>query len=136
METNLRTYSPLALAYIGDAVFELFVRIRVTQTGMRPVNEFHKSATGLVNAGAQARMAEALLPILSKEEEAIYRRGRNTRSATIPKHASVSDYRKATGFEALLGYLYLNGENDRLTELMQSAVEAYDRKKICEPTPE
>ena len=115
-------FSPLVLAYMGDAVFEVFVREMLVRKANVQVNKLHKRASSIVKAEAQARMIAAIKDELTEKEKSIYKRGRNAKSHTTVKNASVSDYRKATGFEALMGYLYLNGEHKRMTELMEKAV--------------
>ena len=115
-------FSPLVLAYMGDAVFEVFVREMLVRKANVQVNKLHKRASSIVKAEAQARMIAAIKDELTEKEKSIYKRGRNAKSHTTAKNASVSDYRKATGFEALMGYLYLNGEHKRMTELMEKAV--------------
>jgi ribonuclease-3 family protein len=116
--------SPLALAYIGDGVYELFVRTRVIEEHENmPAHKLHKKTVQYVKAHAQANSIEALLSHLTEDETAVYKRGRNTKSYTTPKNADMADYRKATGFEALIGFLYLSGENERLNELMKIAYE-------------
>ncbi|MCI8281633.1 MAG: ribonuclease III [Lachnospiraceae bacterium] len=116
---DLRTYSPLTLAYIGDGIYDLVIRSIVVGEGNTNANRLHRKTSGLVKAQAQAKMIETMLPELTQEEEAIYRRGRNAKSPTIAKNATVSDYRMATGFEALLGYLYLEDNFARLLELVK-----------------
>lgn len=123
--TQLRSYSPLTLAYIGDGIYELIIRSVVVGQGNRQVKKLHQQASRYVKAQAQSRMMETLLPLLNQEEEEIYRRGRNAKSYSVAKNASVHDYRRATGFEALMGYLYLKGETRRLLELVQAAVDHY-----------
>lgn len=122
---DIRTYSPLALAYIGDGVYELIIRTVVVEKGNKQVNKMHQETSRLVKAQAQAAMMGTLLPLLTEEEAAVYRRGRNAKSYTTAKNASVGDYRKATGFEALMGYLYLKGDMQRLLELVKEAVSHY-----------
>ena len=121
---DIRTYSPLTLAYIGDAVYDLIIRTMVVEKGNRSANALHRAAVRYVNAGAQSHMIEALLPELTEEETAVYHRGRNAKSHTMAKNASVADYRKATGMEALLGYLYLQGRLDRCLELVNLGIQA------------
>lgn len=121
---DIRSYSPLTLAYIGDAVYDLIIRTMVVEKGNRSANALHRASIKYVNAGAQAAMVEALLPKLTEEECAIYHRGRNAKSHTTAKNAKVVDYRKATGFEALLGFLYLNGELKRCLELVKLGLKA------------
>ena len=117
------TYSPLALAYIGDAVYELIVRTMVISHGSIQVNKMHKKSASLVNAGTQAEMIRLMMEELTEEETAVYKRGRNAKSVTTAKHASVVDYRTATGFEALCGYLYLMGRLERLVTLISHGFE-------------
>jgi ribonuclease-3 family protein len=113
-----QSYSPLALAYIGDGVYELFIRTFILNRGNKQVNKYHKEARALVNAKTQAKLYHVILPHLTPEEEGVLKRGRNAKSFTTPKHADVTDYRHATGLEALVGYLYLSGNLTRLKELM------------------
>ena len=117
------SYSPLALAYIGDAVYEVLIRIRVMNQGIMQVSKMHKRSAELVKAPTQAVIIKLLLEELSQEEMAVYKRGRNARSATMSKHATMTEYRMATGFEALVGYLYLEGRHDRLLELIHDGLE-------------
>ena len=119
---DIRSFSPLTLAYIGDAVYEIVIRTIIVEKGNAPVNKLHHKASSLVKAVAQKEAMEKILPLLTKEEEAIYKRGRNAKSYTSAKHASVIDYRIATGFEALMGFLYLMGRNERMLELVKIAV--------------
>lgn len=117
-------YSPLALAYIGDGVYELFVRARViAQNPDMPAHKLHKESVKYVKAHAQSNSIHAILDTLSEEEAAIYKRGRNAKSPTVPKNANLTEYRHATGFEALVGYLYLSEQNERLEEIMKTAYE-------------
>lgn len=122
-EVDIRTYSPLALAYIGDAVYDLVIRTVVVERGNTSPNKLHKKAVAYVNARIQARMVEALLDELTEEEQTIYKRGRNAKSYTTAKNATVIEYRKATGFEALCGYLYLAGKQERMLSLIRRAIE-------------
>lgn len=116
-EVDPRSLSPLTLAYVGDAVYEMFVRLTVLTDGNAPVNRLNKKAQGIVNAKAQAQMYFRLADILTEEEAAVFRRGRNAKSFTTPKNADLMDYRHATGLEALFGYLYLKGEKERAIAL-------------------
>ena len=122
-DVDIRTYSPLALAYIGDVVYEIIIRTVVVERGNRAAQQLHKRAVKFVNASTQAAMIESLMEELSEEELAVYRRGRNAKSYTTAKNASVGDYRRATGFEALLGYLYLQDKTERVIELVKRALE-------------
>ena len=115
------SYSPLALAYMGDAVYEVLIRTRVMNRGSMQVNKMHKKSASLVKA--EARMIQALQEELTEEETAVYKRGRNAHSASSAKNASIRDYRMATGFEALVGYLYLTGQYERLLKLVHDGLE-------------
>ena len=121
-DVDIRTYSPLTLAYIGDAVYELVIRSVVVRRGNRPVNDLHRLTIKYVNAGTQAEMIEALADVLTEEEMAVYRRGRNAKPYTKAKNATLQEYRKATGMEALMGYLYLIGATDRMIELIREGI--------------
>ena len=119
---DLRTLSPLTLAYLGDAVYEEIVRTRLVLMGNCPVNRLHLSASRLVKASAQSRIMDFLEPMLSEEEHAVYKRGRNANSHTMAKNATMGDYRRATGFEALVGYLYLKNDRERLFMLTKAGI--------------
>ena len=106
-DKDIRSFSPLTLAYIGDAVYEIVIRTIIVEKGNAPVNKLHHKASSLVKAVAQKAAMEKILPLLTEEEEAVYKRGRNAKSYTSAKNASVIDYRIATGFEAFMGFLYL-----------------------------
>jgi len=120
---NLQSYSPLTLAYIGDSIFDLCIRTLVVEQGNRSPNSLHRDASRLVNAAAQSAMADAIMPDLTEEEVHVFKRGRNAKSYTTAKNATVVDYRKATGLEALFGYLYLKDETDRLLSLLKMGLE-------------
>lgn len=122
-EVDIRTYSPLALAFIGDCVFDLIIRTVLLERGNRAPQGLHKEKSGIVKAETQAAMAEILSDILTEEEMSVYKRGRNAKSGTKAKNATTGDYRKATGFEALLGYLYLSEKEDRMIELTKLGLE-------------
>ncbi len=109
--------SPLTLAFIGDTVFDLLVRESLICQANRPANDLHNLAVQKVKASAQAGFVEKLLPHLTEKEIAVYKRGRNAKSGHLPKNASQSDYHMATGFESLIGYLYLSNEIERIKEL-------------------
>ena len=121
-DRDLRTYSPLTLAYIGAGVYELVIRTILVKKGNCPVNQLHKKASSLAKAGAQSKMMELLEPDLTEEELAVYKRGRNAHSPTMAKHATMADYRRATGFEALMGYLYLKEDYSRIVELVRKGI--------------
>ena len=122
-QQDIRSFSPLTLAYLGDAVMEVVVRTVVIEQGNRPVNELHKISTSFVKAESQARMVLGLQEEFTEEERQIIRRGRNAKPYTTAKNASRADYHKATGFEALMGYLYLTGRRDRMLELIRKGME-------------
>ncbi len=125
-DVDIRTYSPLTLAYIGDGIFDVVIRSIVVGRGNTPVNQLHHKTSHIVKAHSQAMMAEVLLDEMTDTEKDIYRRGRNAKSHTMAKNATVMDYRCATGFEALMGYLYLTDEMDRILELISIALERCD----------
>ena len=111
-----RQLSPLTLAFVGDGVFELFVRERLVCQANCPVNTLHKNAVAQVCCGAQAQAAQKLIPLFTEEEEAVFRRGRNAKVSHVPKNSSPADYHAATALETLFGYLYLKGELTRLRQ--------------------
>lgn len=108
----------LTLAYLGDCIYELVIRTMLVEKGITHVSELNKAAVGLVRASAQKDMFFAIEDVLSEEEMSVFKRGRNVKSSSCPKNASVTDYHTATGFEALMGYLYLKGRYERLIELI------------------
>ena len=117
------SYSPLTLAYIGDCVYELTIRTLLVNKGNAPVNKLNKKASELAKAPTQSRMMSMLVEneLLTEAELAVYRRGRNAKSFSTAKNATVSDYRRATGFEALIGWLYLKGDSERALEIIKLA---------------
>ena len=117
-KTRANNISPVVLAFVGDAVYSLFVRERLVFSSDYKTGELNKLATGEVKATAQAEFVKEIMPLLTEEELAIYKRGRNAKKGTRSKSASVANYNASTGFEALLGYLYVLGENDRLNFLL------------------
>ena len=121
-DQDLRSYSPLTLAYIGDGVYELIIRTILVKKGNCPVNRLHKKASSLVKAGAQSAIMEVIEEKLTPEELSVYRRGRNAHSPTMAKHATMADYRRATGFEALMGYLYLKEDYTRMLTLVRIGI--------------
>jgi len=122
-EQDVRAYSPLTLAYIGDVIYDLVIRSVVVERANRSANDLHKKTTRYVKAETQAKMIQALQEELTEDEAAVYKRGRNAKSYTTAKNATVGDYRKATGFEALMGFLYLTDQIDRLLYLIKKGVE-------------
>ncbi len=115
---NPKMLSPLNLAFIGDGIYELLVREHILRQANVPVNVLHKKAVELVRASAQSKAVDLIYDMLTEEEIAIFKRGRNT-SSSVPKNADVAEYRRATGLEALFGYLYCSNQNDRLCELFE-----------------
>ena len=116
-EKQVGAMSMLGLAHIGDAVYELLTRTRLCGMGVTKVSELHRMTVATVNAPAQAEAAQRILPKLTEEEAAIYRRGRNTKVNSVPQKADIAQYHAATGLEALFGWLYLLGRLDRIGEL-------------------
>ena len=128
---NPSQLSPLVLAYIGDSIFDLVIKTYLLDTkGNMQVNKLNRFASGLVKAETQSKLIGFIEPQLTQEEEAVYKRGRNAKSYTSAKNASISDYRRATGFEALMGYLYLNGEFERMLVLIKAALDNWSVEGI------
>lgn len=123
-EVQIRMLNPLSLAYIGDAVHEMFVRTYVISRYSGSINNLNKIVVSMIKATAQAEAVRNIEHQLSEDELSIYKRGRNAKSLTVPKNTTVGVYRSATGFEALLGYLYLTGQEERLILLVSEAVKA------------
>lgn len=123
-----KLYSPLTLAYLGDAVYEMVIRTICVKRANMQTQKLHRKVTGYVSAKAQAKMMDALAGKLTEEEESIYRRGRNSKPYTKAKNASMEEYLKATGFEALVGYLYLQKEYERMNALIAHGIEALQEK--------
>ena len=129
-DMNPSLHSPLVLAYIGDAVYEVFTREKILETNPNlPAHKLHKANVHYVRANAQSNAMAVIEPVLRDDELAIYKRGRNAKSGTVPKNADLTDYRRATGFEALIGYLHLKGDKDRLNEIMELAFMSAEDKK-------
>ncbi len=122
-------YSPLTLAYIGDAIYELVIRTILVREANTQVNKLHKRASSLVKAETQSALIETLEQHFTEEEMRIYKRGRNAKSFTSAKNASITDYRRATGFEAVMGYLYLKGEYDRIIDLVYTGLKAKESER-------
>ena len=119
----IRAISSIGLAHLGDAVYELMVRAWLCLHGKATNKGLHRAAVTYVSAPAQAQRAQKILPVLTQEEQDVFRRGRNSHTAAIPKGASVAQYHTATALEALFGWLYLRGETDRLNELFTRMME-------------
>ena len=117
------TYSPIVLAYMGDSIYDLIIRSMVVNKGAKAVGKIHKEVSSYVNAKAQADIYYKIEPILTEEERAVFRRGRNAKSNSTPKNADLKTYKHATGFEAILGYLYMSGNLDRIMELVALGLE-------------
>lgn len=121
---DARQLNPLVLAFVGDAIYEVFVRTYLVDANRdMSVHKLHKKAIGFVKANAQSNLMMQILGDLNEDEEYIYKRGRNAKSGTVPKNADVVEYRTATGFESLLGYLYMTEQNERLNEILEKVIE-------------
>lgn len=129
-DVDIRTYSPLTLAFIGDGIYDLVIRTIVVGQGNTRASQLHQHTSHLVKAHSQSVMLETILPMLTEEEEAVYKRGRNAKSPTMAKNATMGDYRRATGFEALMGYLYLTDQMDRLLSLVRAGLKGLDEDII------
>lgn len=132
MDCNPSQLSPLTLAFVGDAVFDLFVRERLVCLANRPVNRLHSLAVSLVKASSQARAAKRLSEKLTEKELSVLKRGRNAHTNHKAKNASESDYHYATGLEALFGFLYLSGESDRLRELFELTLDFIEEDYVAQ----
>lgn len=121
-EIDIVNYSPLTLAYIGDGIYEIVVRTMIVEEANRQVNKIHKAASELVKAQTQAKLVFLIMDELNEKEVTIYKRGRNAKAVTRAKNASMSDYRTATGFEALMGWLYLTGQSERMLSLIKLGI--------------
>lgn len=117
---DVNQYSPLTLAFLGDAVYEQLVREKIVLTANMPVGRLHKEAVERVRAAYQSRAVDVILPMLTEDEENIMKRGRNATSNTVPKSSNPVEYRRATGLEALFGYLYLLGNSERIVEIFDT----------------
>lgn len=127
-EVDIKEYSPLTLAYIGDCIYDLIIKSLVVNKGNKQVNKLHKETSSLVQASTQSLMMRTMQEHLTEEEHAVYKRGRNAKSVTPAKNQSVTDYRRATGFEALLGYLYLKKDWKRLLDLVKIGLDSLERE--------
>ena len=128
-EVDIKEYSPLTLAYIGDCIYDLIIKTKVISEGNKQVKKLHQETSSMVQASAQSEMMRALQPLLTEEEHAVYRRGRNAKSVSPAKNQSLTDYRRATGFEALMGWLYLKREWKRMADLIKIGL---DHLSECE----
>ena len=127
-EADAKSCSSLVLAYIGDCVFDLVIKTRVVAGGNRQVHRLHEETSHFVQASAQSFMMRAIQEHLTAEEHAVYRRGRNVKSVSAAKNQSITDYRRATGFEALIGYLYLERRYERMTELVSIGLASMEKR--------
>lgn len=125
-KTDIRAYSPLTLAYIGDAIYDLIIRTVLVGRANQSPNKLHREASKYVKAGTQAKYILLITDILTEEEADVYKRGRNAKFHTAAKNATIAEYRQATGFEALLGWLYLMDRTERIFELIRTAMERAD----------
>ena len=123
-QAEAKQINPINLAFLGDAVYSLWVRERLVRSGVGKASDFQRAAAKVVSAQGQSAFLEKVLPLLTVEEEEIYRRGRNAKKATKSKHATAAEYNRSTGFEAVLGYLYLTGERARIERLLSQMDEA------------
>ncbi len=125
---NPREYNPLALAYIGDTVFDLYIRTKILEKGNRHVAELHKEAIGYVSAVSQAEIVHIIGTMLTEDETRVLKWGRNAKVNTHPSGATLGEYHLATGFEALLGFLYMEGKQERLREILDSAYANFNKE--------
>lgn len=125
-EVDPGTYSPLTLAYIGDSIYDLVIKSLVVNEGNKQVQKLHKATSTLVQASAQSKMMRRMQEHLTEEEHAVFKRGRNAKSVSPAKNQSITDYRRATGFEALMGYLYLKKEWKRMLDLIKIGLESLE----------
>ena len=125
-DVNAKQLSPLNLAFIGDCIYEILVRETLVLDANRPVNDLHKESVKYVSAKAQTVAFEKIKDDLTEDELAMFKRGRNASKASVSKHASPEEYRASTGFECLLGWLYLNGQLDRVHELFDTLWQQFD----------
>ena len=128
-EVDIQSYSPLTLAYIGDSIYDLIIKSLVINQGNKQVNKLHKDTAQLVQASTQSLMMRTMQEHLTEEEHAVYKRGRNAKSVSPAKNQSITDYRRATGFEALLGYLYLKKDWKRLLDLVKIGLDSLEKEK-------
>ena len=125
---EINSFSPLSLAYIGDAVYEVYIRSHVMNNGNMQVNKFHREATRYVSANAQSNIIHRIMEFLTEEEISVFKRGRNAHSYTSAKNADIVAYRHATGFEALIGYLFILKQFDRINEIVKMSIEAVENE--------
>lgn len=122
-EVDAESYSPLTLAYIGDSAYDLIIKSLVISGGNKQVKKLHQETSAMVQASAQSEMMRVLQPLLTEEEHGVYKRGRNAKSVSPAKNQSLTDYRRATGFEAVMGWLYLRKDWKRMIDLIRIGLE-------------
>jgi len=125
---EINSFSPLSLAYIGDAVYEVYIRSHVMNNGNMQVNKLHREATRYVSANAQSNIIHQIMEFLTEEEVSVFKRGRNAHSYTSAKNADIVAYRHATGFEALIGYLFISKKYDRIDEIIKMSIAAVENE--------
>jgi ribonuclease-3 family protein len=125
-EVDIASYSPLVLAYIGDCIYDLIIKTMIINKGNKQVHKLHEETSRFVKASTQSLMMRSMQECLTEEEHQIYRRGRNAKSVSPAKNQSITDYRRATGFEALLGYLYLKRNYGRLMDLVKIGLDSLE----------
>ena len=128
-EVDIKEYSPLTLAFIGDGIYDLIIRTLVVNKGNKQVQKLHLETSALVQASTQSKMMRSLQELLTEEEHAVYKRGRNAKSVSPAKNQSGTDYRRAPGFEALLGYLYLKKEWQRILDLVKIGLDSLNKEQ-------
>lgn len=128
-EREVRFLNPLVLAYVGDCVYEVYIRKYVLHKYGGYVNDLHKKSIGFVKAAAQAKIVHSIGDSFTEEEWSVIKRGRNNKSSTVPKNANIADYKYATGFEALIGYLYLIDKKERIEEIIVQGISILEEEK-------
>lgn len=132
-KVTIRQYNPITIAYIGDCVFELYIRERLLKDNINlKTNELHKMAVDYVKASSQSSIMEYIENELTEEELYFYKRGRNAKSQHVPRNAVVVDYKRATGFETLIGYLHLTGQEERLNDILELSAKMIEENKSKE----
>ena len=127
-EVNIDSYSPLTLAYMGDCVYDLIIKTLIINEGNKQVKKLHQETSKLVQAASQSEMMRVIQEVLTEEEHAVYKRGRNAKSVSPAKNQSLTDYRRATGFETLIGWLYLKNDWKRIIDLIKIGLEHLEEK--------
>ena len=125
-EVDIKEYSPLTLAYIGDSIYDLIIKSLVINEGNKQVQKLHRETSSMVQASAQSKMMRTIQEHLTEEEHAVFKLGRNAKSVSPAKNQSITDYRRATGFEALMGYLYLKKEWKRMLDLVKIGLDSLE----------